>query len=58
MVFAGVANAPGVGAAIWQEEHPLPAMLAGIWADAANALSALAAAKSCAHAGPAGEPAA
>jgi DNA-binding transcriptional ArsR family regulator len=39
--FAGVANAPGVGAAFWQEEHPLPAMLAGSWADAAGALSAL-----------------
>lgn len=39
--FAGVANAPGVGTAIWQEEHPLPAMLAGNWADAAGALSAL-----------------
>lgn len=39
--FAGVANAPGVGTAIWQEEHPLPAMLAGSWADAVGALSAL-----------------
>jgi DNA-binding transcriptional ArsR family regulator len=41
VAFAGVARAPGVGAAIWQEEHPLPAMLAGSWADAASALSAL-----------------
>ncbi len=41
VAFAGVANAPGVGAAIWQEEHPLPALLAGSWADAAGVLSAL-----------------
>ncbi len=39
--FAGVASAPGAGTAIWQEEHPLPAMLAGSWTDAVSALSAL-----------------
>ncbi len=41
LVFAGVANAPGVGTAMWQEEHPLPGMLAAGWADAAAVLTAL-----------------
>jgi DNA-binding transcriptional ArsR family regulator len=41
LAFAGVARAPGVGQVIWQEEHPLPAVLADGWADAAGALSAL-----------------
>lgn len=41
LVFAGVASAPGTGKVIWQEEHPLPAVLADGWADAAGALSAL-----------------
>jgi DNA-binding transcriptional ArsR family regulator len=42
LMFAGVAAAPGAGPAMWQEEHPVPAMLAGDWADAVPALSALA----------------
>ncbi|MBV9379865.1 MAG: winged helix-turn-helix transcriptional regulator [Streptosporangiaceae bacterium] len=41
LLFAGTASTPGVGSVICQEEHPLPAMLAEGWADAAGALSAL-----------------
>ncbi len=49
VVFAGTATMPGTtahpeagkGTVVWAEEHPLPALLAGGWADAAGALAAL-----------------
>ncbi|MGH7912697.1 MAG: ArsR/SmtB family transcription factor [Candidatus Dormibacteraceae bacterium] len=42
VVFAGLARAPGVGAAMWQEEHLIPALLEREWAGAAPTLAALA----------------
>lgn len=42
VMFAGVATTPGVGSAMWQVEHPVPAMLAADWSGAVPALSALA----------------
>jgi len=48
VLFAGTATTPGTAATPgtattvdWQEEHPLPALLAGSWAEAAGALAAL-----------------
>jgi hypothetical protein len=49
VLFAGTATTPATGAraeagqgtVVWQEEHPVPALLAGGWSDAAGALAAL-----------------
>jgi len=45
VLFAGTVTAPGVGGGqgpvVWQEEHPVPPLLAGNWSDAAGALAAL-----------------
>jgi DNA-binding transcriptional ArsR family regulator len=41
LLYAGHANTPGGGDLIWQAEHPLPAVLAEDWEDAAIVLAAL-----------------
>jgi DNA-binding transcriptional ArsR family regulator len=41
LLFAGRATTPGGGDLIWQAEHPLPAVLAEGWEDAAVVLAAL-----------------
>lgn len=41
VLFAGAATTPGAGTVVWQEELPVPAVLARGWADAAGALAAL-----------------
>lgn len=41
LVFAGTATLPGAGSVVWQEEHPVPSVVASGWADAAGALAAL-----------------
>jgi DNA-binding transcriptional ArsR family regulator len=41
LLFAGVAKTSGAASLTWQEERPLPDVLASSWADAAGALSAL-----------------
>jgi hypothetical protein len=49
VLLAGTATTPGTGSraeagqgtVVWQEEHPLPALLASGWGDAAGALAAL-----------------
>jgi DNA-binding transcriptional ArsR family regulator len=41
LLYAGRATTPGGGDLIWQAEHPLPAVLAEGWEDAAAVLAAL-----------------
>jgi DNA-binding transcriptional ArsR family regulator len=41
LLYAGRATTPGGGDLIWQEEHPLPGVLAEDWEDAAAVLAAL-----------------
>jgi DNA-binding transcriptional ArsR family regulator len=41
LLYAGRARTPGGGDLIWQAEHPLPAVLAEGWEDAAGVLAAL-----------------
>jgi DNA-binding transcriptional ArsR family regulator len=41
LVLAGTATLPGAGSVAWQEEHAVPAVVAGGWTDAAGALAAL-----------------
>jgi DNA-binding transcriptional ArsR family regulator len=41
LTFAGTATLPGSGPVVWREEHTVASVVAGSWADAAEALAAL-----------------